>query len=71
MQGLQERIGNRVRELRSKHGWSQEAFADMCGIHRGHMGQVERGEKDLAISTLAKISKGLGITVSALLKGVV
>ncbi|HET6844924.1 MAG TPA: helix-turn-helix transcriptional regulator [Candidatus Angelobacter sp.] len=68
---LQKKIGDRVRELRLKRGWSQEEFADTCGIHRGHMGQIERGEKDVTISTLQKLSKGLGITVSAMLKGVV
>jgi transcriptional regulator with XRE-family HTH domain len=71
MQELQEKIGNRIRELRSKRGWTQEAFADMCEIHRGHMGQIERGEKDVSISTLVKVSKGLEMTVSALLKGIV
>ena len=71
MQDLQKKIGNRIRGLRSKRGWSQEEFADLCGIHRGHMGQIERGEKDVTISTLAKLSKGLEMTVSALLKGVI
>lgn len=71
MQALQERIGNRIRSLRKKRGWSQEEFADMCRIHRGHMGQIERGEKNLSIQTLEKVGKGLGMTVSALLKGVV
>jgi transcriptional regulator with XRE-family HTH domain len=71
MQALQKKIGNRIRELRSERGWSQEAFADRCEIHRGHMGQIERGEKDVSISTLAKVGKGLEITVSALLKGIV
>ena len=71
MQELQKKIGNRIRELRAKRGLSQEAFADLCEIHRGHMGQIERGEKDVAISTLAKVSNGLEMTVSALLKGVI
>ena len=71
MQALQEKIGSRIRELRSARGWSQEEFADRCAIHRGHMGQIERGEKDMTISTLAKVSKGLETTVSALLKGIV
>ena len=35
------------------------------------MGEIERGEVDAAISTLAKLAKGLDITVSAMLKGVV
>ena len=71
MQALQEKIGNRIRELRSARGWSQEEFADRCEIHRGHMGQIERGEKDVTISTLAKLARVWKITVSALLKGIV
>jgi transcriptional regulator with XRE-family HTH domain len=71
MQDFQKKIGKRIRELRSQRGWSQEEFADLCKIHRGHMGQIERGEKDVSISTLIKVGKGLGMTVSALLKGVV
>jgi len=35
------------------------------------MGQIERGEKNLSIQTLVKVGNGLGMTVSALLKGVV
>lgn len=71
MQELKKKIGNRVRELRAKQGWSQEEFAARCKIHRGHMGQIERGEKNVSIATLVKISKGLGMTVSAILNGVI
>lgn len=60
-----------MRELRTARGWSQESYADICEIHRSHMGEIERGEVDVAISTLEKLAKGLDITVSALLKGVV
>jgi len=31
------KLGARIRELRTKKGWSQEVFADTCGIHRSHM----------------------------------
>jgi len=67
---VQEAIGAKVRKMRKERGLSQEAFADRCGINRGHMGQVERSEKDVTISTLRKISRGLGMTVSQLLDGV-
>lgn len=60
-----------MRELRIKQGWSQEEFAHRCAIHRGHMGQIERGEKNVSIATLVKIGKGLGMTVSAILNGVI
>ena len=71
MQELKKKIGNRVRELRAKHGWSQEEFAARCKLHRGHMGQIERGEKMVTVATLVKIGKGLGMTVSAFLDGVI
>jgi transcriptional regulator with XRE-family HTH domain len=71
MAELQRAVGAKIRELRMARGWSQETFADICEIHRSHMGEIERGEVDVAISTLAKLAKGLDITVSSMLKGVV
>jgi transcriptional regulator with XRE-family HTH domain len=63
-------LGQRIRELRSKSGFSQESFADHCGLHRTYMGGIERGEHNLTIETLMTVSKGLGITMSDLLAGI-
>jgi transcriptional regulator with XRE-family HTH domain len=70
MAELQQAVGARIRELRSARGWSQEGYADICEIHRSHMGEIERGEVDVAISTLAKLAKGLDMQVWTMLKGV-
>ncbi len=70
MQELQVVLGNRIRELRRKKGYSQEGFADHCGLHRTYMGGIERGEHNLTIQTALTIAKGLGITVSKLLTGI-
>jgi transcriptional regulator with XRE-family HTH domain len=70
MQDIQKKVGSRIRELRSKKGWSQEEFADHCGIHRSHMGEIERGETNLTLSTLLVITKQLQTTVSTLFKGI-
>lgn len=59
-----------MRELRLKRGWSQEEFADHCGIHRSHMGEIERGETNLTLSTMLVISQKLDTTISALFKGI-
>jgi transcriptional regulator with XRE-family HTH domain len=67
---LQKALGDRVRELRMKRGYSQEAFADHCGVHRTFMGTIERGETNLSFKNLAKLSAALGITLSQLLSGV-
>ena len=63
-------LGKRIRELRKKEGFSQESFADHCGLHRTYMGGIERGEHNLTIQTALTISRGLGITVSKLLSGI-
>jgi len=34
------------------------------------MGRIERGELNLTLETTRKVAKGLGISVSALLKGI-
>jgi len=62
-------LGQRIRELRLKQGYSQESFADHCGVHRTFMGTIERGESNLSFSNLVKVSRGLGITLSRLLSG--
>jgi len=70
VQALQVVLGNRIRELRRKKGFSQESFADHCGLHRTYMGGIERGEHNLTIQTALTIARGLGITVSKLLSGI-
>jgi transcriptional regulator with XRE-family HTH domain len=59
-------LGQRIRELRTAQGYSQEGFADRCGVHRTFMGTVERGESNLSFENIARVARGLGITLSAL-----
>lgn len=71
MPTLPQIFGARCRELRSARDWSQELFADNCEIHRSHMGEIERGEVDISLTTLAKIAKGLGMNAGQILKGII
>ena len=59
-------LGQRVRELRAGQGYSQEAFADKCGVHRTFMGTVERGESNLSFQNIAKVATTLGVSLSTL-----
>ena len=72
MQGrdYSKRLGQRIQKLREQEGWSQEEFAARCGINRSYMGRIERGELNLTLETAQKVAKGLGKTVSALLRGI-
>jgi len=63
---LQRSLGRRIRELRTKHGWTQEQFAEFCGLHRTYMGHVERGEKNVSLSTVVRVANALGVRISAL-----
>jgi len=69
MQNVLRALGERIRELREQKHWSQEEFADLCGLHRTAVGFLERAERNPRLDTLMTISKGLGITVSELLQG--
>ena len=66
----QAQLGERVRRLREQRGWSQEGFAHEGGLGRSFAGAIERGEKDIRLSTLIKLAKALGVTLSQLLKGI-
>jgi len=70
MQDTQVRLGQKIRKLRKEKGWSQEAFADKCGIQRAHMSLIERGKQNLTLATLENICRNLGVTMSEALKGV-
>jgi transcriptional regulator with XRE-family HTH domain len=70
MQVIQKTLGSRIRELRLKKGWSQEQFADICDIHRSHMGEIERGETNLTLATMLVIAQRLETTIAALFRGI-
>lgn len=60
-------LGQAIRVLRLDLGFSQEAFADEVGIDRSYLGGIERGEHNVALINLIKISKALKIKLSDLL----
>jgi transcriptional regulator with XRE-family HTH domain len=65
---LLKALGHRIRELRTAQGYSQEAFADKCGVHRTFMGTVERGESNLSFQNIAKVATTLGVPLSTLFR---
>jgi transcriptional regulator with XRE-family HTH domain len=54
-------VGQRVRALRTKRGWSQEELGFECGLHRNYIGGIERGERNVAVVNLARLAKALGV----------
>ena len=64
---LRQLLADNIREYRHAHGLSQENLADKCGLHRTYVGSVERGERNVTLSTLEVFATVLGIPVSELL----
>jgi transcriptional regulator with XRE-family HTH domain len=60
------RVGTRLRDLRKERGFTQEALGEKGGFHFSYIGQIERGEKNVALLNLAKIAKALNVDVSQL-----
>jgi transcriptional regulator with XRE-family HTH domain len=61
---LAETFGNLVRRLRLERGFSQEAYAQACGLERPHVGKIERGEINVTVATTVKLVDGLGLTLA-------
>ncbi|WP_375431009.1 helix-turn-helix domain-containing protein [uncultured Friedmanniella sp.] len=57
---LQRRVGQNLRAYRASRGLSQEAFAEVIGVHRTYMGGLERGERNLTLRSLERIAEAIG-----------
>lgn len=68
--GCQGRFGQRVRDLRTARGFSQEAFAHESGINRTYVGDVERGERNIALDNISKIAAALDVSLAELFEDV-
>ena len=68
MQQIQRKLGDRIRKLRSRKGWSQEEFAAVSGLHRTYVSGVERGVRNPTVVVLEKIAKALKVATSLLLE---
>ena len=64
MSDIAKIVGKRLRSYRTAQGLSQEKLAERAGLHPTYIGQVERGEKNLTIESLEKITRALDIPVS-------
>ena len=65
---LQKTVGRNLRAYRLERGLSQEAFADVLGVHRTYMGGVERGERNLTLKSLEKMAEQIGVKARELLE---
>ena len=58
---LQRRVGANLRAYRERQGFSQEAFAEVVGVHRTYLGGLERGERNLTLKSVERIAATLNL----------
>lgn len=64
----QHALGAAIRQLRAKHGVTQEDLAHDAGITTGTLSLIERGQSNPTWGTVKRIADALGISMSDLAK---
>ena len=67
---ITQKIGARIRELRTQLGISQEKFAMKIGMDRMYFASVELGKRNVSIVNIEKIANGLGVSLSELFQNI-
>lgn len=61
---IQEKFGQRVKELRLEKELSQEKLANIAEIDRTYMTSLENGRRNVSLQNIEKILKALGVELS-------
>ena len=69
MQAVYRQLGTTVRRLRVEQGWSQDVLSDRSGLHRAHIGEIERGETNVTLQTLKTLADTFHVRITDLLRG--
>ena len=65
------RFGKAVRRIRTEQGISQEELADLCGLHRTYISDVELGKRNISLENIERISLSLNRTLPDFFKEVI
>jgi len=70
MTDIKIRFWQRVRQLRKQKWISQEKLAQLAGLHRTYIWNIERWEKNVCLENIEKIAKALDVSLKDLFDNV-
>ena len=65
---LQERLGERIKDLRDAHGLSREELAEKVDLTPQNIFKIENGERFISADSLARLADAFGVAVSELFR---
>lgn len=65
---LRQVLAGNLRNFRTSANISQEDFAELCGLHRTYISDIERCTRNVSIDNIERIANALNVSASDLLK---
>ena len=62
--------GSTIRKIRQSKNISQEGLADLCGLHRTYISDIELGKRNVSLENIEKMAGALNFKVSEIFKEV-
>lgn len=66
---ISKRLAKRLKQARQSHGLSLEALANLSGVSKSMLSQIERGESSPTVASLWNLTQALNVDFSGLLDG--
>ncbi len=64
---IQQAFGEAIRARRTSLGLSQERLAELAGLHRTYVGDIERGERNVSLVNIERLAAALDIRIAPLM----
>ena len=67
MEDISQVIAKNLKEIREQRRLSLDRVAELTGVSKSMLGQIERGESNPTIQTVWKMANGLKVSLTALI----